>query len=52
MSIEDRAERLGQPSLPIDERAVAVEGQGVDIAEVDLGRHPRNCSPYGIVGAA
>ncbi len=49
---EHLAEGGAQPGLPIDKGPVAIEGQGVDVGEVDRGRHPRNCSPCSIVGAA
>ena len=43
VGVEDGLEGRGQPRLPVDQRPVAVEGQGLDVGEVDR-RHPRNCS--------
>jgi hypothetical protein len=49
---EHRTEGGAEPGLPVDERPVAVEGQRLDIGEVDRVRHPRNCSRSGIVGSS
>jgi hypothetical protein len=49
VGVEDGPERRTQSGLPVDERPVAVEGQRVDIGEVDRVAHPRNCSRSGIV---
>jgi hypothetical protein len=47
VGVDHAAHRREEPGLPVDQRPVAVEGQGVEPVEVE--RHPREASITGIL---